>query len=301
MIFSPQDRVLVQGIRESLGMTYAPLMRAYGTNVVAGVSSSHGGTDLYEIPIFDLVDDAIAQVGHVNTSVIFVPPYAVLDAAFEAIAANIRQLVIVTGGVPPLDMVRLLRKAEATETLIVGPNSPGIIVPGQLLLGIQPTSFYTPGSVGIISRNGTLTYEIALQLSQAGLGQSTSVCIGKDAIVGSSFPQWLQILEEDDRTEAIVLVGEVGGDSEESAAHYIAEAIDKPVIAYIAGRNVPRGRRIGHAGAIVDAQILELGPDTGTAQSKINAFRRAKIPVADRPSQLPDLVKRALRQPARRA
>lgn len=301
MIFSPQDRVLVQGIREPLGLTYAPMMRAYGTNVVAGISSSHGGTDLYEIPIFDLVDDAIAQVGHIDTSVIFVPPYAVLDAAFEAIAANIRQLVIVSGGVPPLDMVRLLRKAEATETLIVGPNSPGIIIPGQLLLGIQPTSFYTPGSVGVISRNGTLTYEVALQLSQAGLGQSISVCIGKDAIIGSSFPQWLQILEEDDRTEAIVLVGEVGGDSEEAAAHYIAEAIDKPVIAYVAGRNVPRGRRVGHAGAIVDAQILELGPDTGTAQSKINAFRRAKIPVADRPSQLPDLVKRALRQPARRA
>jgi succinyl-CoA synthetase alpha subunit len=225
----------------------------------------------------------------------------VLDAGLEAIAANIRQIVIVTGGVPPLDMVRLLRKAEATDTLIVGSNSPGIIIPDQLLLGIQPTNFYTPGSVGMISCNGTLTYEIALQLSQAGLGQSISVCIGKDAIVGSSFCQWLQILEEDNRTEAIVLVGEIGGDSEEAAAHYIAEAIDKPVIAYIAGRHVPRGRRIGHAGAIIDTQILELGPDTGTAQSKINAFRRAKIPVAERPSQIPELVKRALHRPVRRA
>jgi len=301
MIVSPQNKVLIQGIFEPSGMTYAPLMHAYGTQVVAGVSAGWGDSNLKGIPTFNLVDEAIAAVGAIDTTIIFVPPYSVLDAALEAIVAGIRQIVIVTEGVPPLDMVRLLREAEATETMVVGPNSPGIIIPNEILLGTHPASFYTPGSIGIISRNGTLTYEVAMQLSAAGLGQSISVCIGSDAVIGSSFPQWLQILEEDDRTEAIVLVGEIGGDSEETAAHYIAEAIDKPVIAYIAGLNVPRGRRIGHAGAIIDSYILELGPDIGTADSKINAFRRAKIPVADRPSQVPELVKKKLRQPARKA
>ncbi len=301
MIFSPHNRVLVQGICDPLGAVYAPIMQAYGTDLVAGVSAGHGGSHLHGIPVFDLVDQAIAQVGAIDTTVIFVSPYAVLDAALEAIAAGIHQVIIVTEGVPPLDMVRLLRQAEATETLVVGPNSAGIIIPGQLLLGVHPTGFYTPGSVGIISRNGTLTYEVAMQLSQAGLGQSIGVCIGGDAIIGSSFPQWLQILEEDEHTEAIVLIGEIGGDSEEAAAHYIAEAIDKPVVAYIAGKNAPKGRRIGHAGAIIDAQILELGPDTGTAASKINALRRAKIPVAERPSQIPSLIEKALRKLVKQA
>ncbi|MBD2019963.1 CoA-binding protein, partial [Leptolyngbya sp. FACHB-36] len=194
------------------------------------------------------------------------------------------------------DMVTLLREAEASETLIVGPSSPGIIVPGQVLLGIHPSSFYTPGPVGLISRSGTLTYEIALTLTQAGLGQSIGVSIGGDTVVGSSFPQWLQILDEDDSTEVIVLVGEIGGDSEELAAHYIAEAIDKPVIAYIAGLTAPKGRRVGHAGAIIDSHVLETGLDTGTANSKITAFQRAKILVADRPSQIPILVKKVLKK-----
>ncbi len=300
MNFTPDSKVLIQGVAEPLGATYAPLMQAYGTNVVAGVSPGHGGKTQHGIPIFDLIEQALPVVGAVDTTVIFVPPYAALDAALEAIAAGIRQIVLVTEGIPPLDMVSLLRKAEATETLVVGPNSPGIIVPGQVLLGIHPEEFYTPGAVGLISRSGTLTYEIALELTQAGLGQSIGVCIGGDAIVGSSFPQWLQILDEDENTEVIVLVGEIGGDSEEAAAHYIAEAIDKPVIAYVAGRTAPKGRRMGHAGAIINSQIAELGSEVGTADSKINAFRRAKIPVADRPWQIPDLVKKALKLPTRK-
>ncbi len=300
MNFRSDSRVLLQGIAEPLGAIYAPLMKAYGTNLVAGVSPGHGGQMLHRIPIFDLVETAVATVGAIDTSVIFVPPYAALDAALEAIAAGIHQIVLITDGMPPLDMVTLLRKAEATETLVVGPNSPGIIVPGQMLLGIHPVEFYTPGSVGLISRSGTLTYEIALELTQAGLGQSIGVSIGGDAIVGSSFPQWLQILDEDDSTEVIVLVGEIGGDSEEAAAHYIAEAIDKPVIAYVAGQTAPKGRRMGHAGAIIDSQIAELGTEIGTADSKINAFERAKIPVARRPSQIPDLVKKALKLPMKR-
>jgi succinyl-CoA synthetase alpha subunit len=300
MNFTPDSNVLVQGIADPLGLTYAPLMKAYGTNVVAGVSPGHGGQTLYEIPVFDLVETAISSTGTIDTTVIFTQPYAALDAALEAIASGIRQIVLITDGMPPLDMVSLLRKAEATETLVVGPNSLGVIIPGQVLLGIHPSEFYTPGSVGLISRSGTLTYEVALELTKAGLGQSIGVSIGGDAIVGSSFPQWLQILDEDENTEVIVLVGEIGGDSEEAAAHYIAEAIDKPVVAYVAGRTAPRGRRMGHAGAIVDSQIAELGTDIGTADSKINAFERAKIPVADRPSQIPALVKKALKPAAKK-
>ncbi|UBF24284.1 CoA-binding protein [Kovacikia minuta CCNUW1] len=301
MNFTPGSKVIVQGIAEPLGLTYAPLMKAYGTQVVAGVSPGHGGQMLYGIPVFDLVEAAVANLGTIDTTVILTQPYAALDAALEAIASGIRQIVLITDGIPPLDMICLLRKAEATETLVVGPNSPGIIIPGQMLLGIHPSEFYTPGSVGLISRSGTLTYEIALELTRAGLGQSIGVSIGGDAIVGSSFPQWLQILDEDENTEVIVLVGEIGGDSEEAAAHYIAEAIDKPVIAYVAGRTAPRGRRMGHAGAIVDSQIAELGTDIGTADSKINAFQRAKIPVADRPSQIPTLVKKMLKLPTKKA
>lgn len=191
-------------------------------------------------------------------------------------------------------MVHLLRKAEATETLIVGPNSPGIIVPGQLLLGTFPADFYTPGSVGLVSRSGTLTHEIALELTRAEFGQSIAVGVGGDRIVGSSLQQWLQILDEDEQTDVIVLVGEIGGDSEEVAAHYITEAIDKPVIAYIAGRTSPKGQLMGHAGAIIASQITDLSVETGTAESKIAAFKHAKVPVADRPSQIPDLVKKAL-------
>lgn len=294
MNFSPESKVLIQGIAEPLGAIYAPLMQAYGTKILAGTHPGQGGQSFHDIPVFDLVESAVSHLGSIDTSIIFTRPYAVLDAALEAIAANIRQIVLVTEGVPPLDMVALLRKAEATETLVLGSNSPGIIVPGQVSLGTHPPDFYTAGSVGLISRSGTLTYEIALELTQAGLGQSIGVSIGGDAIVGSSFPQWLQVLDEDEATEVIVLVGEIGGDSEEAAARYIAESIDKPVVAYIAGRTAPRGRRMGHAGAIIDAQILGLGADIGTAESKITAFRRAKIPVADRPSQIPILVKKAL-------
>ncbi len=296
MLFSAASRVLIQGITDPLGKVYAPLMQQYGTQIVAGVASGQGDTNFHGIPVFDLVEQAIATVGQVDTTVICGHPYMVLDAALEAIAAGIRHLVLLTDGVPPLDMVRLLRKAEATETLVVGPNSPGIIVPGEILLGTHPPDFYTPGPVGLISRSGTLTYEVALQLTQAGFGQSIAVGIGGDRIVGSSFQQWLQILEEDEATQVIVLVGEIGGDSEENAARYIAEAIDKPVVAYIAGRTAPLEPVMGHAGAIIAALVADLSTEIGTFESKLAAFKAAQVPVADRPSQIPDLVKKALQK-----
>jgi succinyl-CoA synthetase alpha subunit len=294
MNFTSDSKVLVLGITEPLGAVYAPLMRDYGTQVVAGVSPGHGGQAIQGIPVFDLVEQALAETGRVDTAIIFVPPYSVLDAALEAIAAEIRQIIVITEGVPPLDMVRLLQEAEATETLVVGPNCPGIIVPGQIMLGTHPPAFYTPGSVGIVSRSGTLTYEIALELTRAGLGQSIAVGIGGDRIVGSSFQQWLQILEEDEQTEAIVLIGEIGGDNEEVAARYVAEAIDKPVVAFVAGRSAPKGELMGHAGAIIASRIAGLGADIGTAESKLAAFKQAKLPVADQPSQIPELVNKLL-------
>jgi succinyl-CoA synthetase alpha subunit len=292
MNFSAESRVLIQGITEPLGSVYTPLMLSYNTQVVAGVCPGYGGEDRYGIPVFDLVGQAVEQVGMVDATVIFVHPYRAVDAALEAIAAGIRQIILIPQGIPPLDMVHLLRKADATETLVIGANCPGLIVPDQVLLGTHPSQFYRSGSVGVISRCGPLTYEVAHELSKAGFGQSIVVGIGGDRIVGSSFQQWLQILEEDEHTEAIVLVGEIGGDSEEVAAQYITEAIDKPVIAYIAGSTAPRGHVIGHAGAIVAAQVSHLNADVGTAKSKIAALRSAQVAVAERPSQIPDLVKK---------
>lgn len=294
MKLTPETRVLIQGITTGLADTHVAQMIAYGTNIVAAVSPGHTTKTINKLPVFDLVEQALAEAGPIDTSLIFVPPYQVLDAALEAIAAGIRQIAIVSGGVPPLDMVQLLRKAEATETLVVGPNSPGIIVPGKILLGTHASEFYTSGTVGIVSRSTTLTYEVALELTKESLGQSISVSIGSDAIVGSSIIQWLQILDEDETTQAIVIVGEPGGNGEEAAARYITEAIDKPVIAYIAGCHAPAGRHWGHTGTL--AAVVGRGANIGTAKSKLQAFKAAKIPVAERPSQIPALVKKALKK-----
>jgi len=294
MKLTSESKVLIQGLYELSSSTHAARMKAYGTNVVAGINPGHGGQTLADIPVFDLVEQALAEVGPVDTTIIFVPPYQALDAALEAIAAGIRQIIIISAGMPPLDMVHLLRIAEATETLIVGPNSPGIIVPEKILLGTHASEFYTPGTVGIVSRSSTLTYEIALQLTTAGLGQSISVSIGSDTIIGSSFLQWLQILDEDETTQAIVLIGEPGGNSEEAAARYIAEAIDKPVIAYITGRQAPAGKHWGHTGTL--AAVVGRGANVGTAQSKLAAFKEAEVPIAERPSQISGLVKKVLKK-----
>ncbi len=292
MNLTPDSKVIIQGFGEFISASHIAQMKAYGTNLVAGVQPGCGGQELYNLPVFDLVEEVVGQFGSIDTTIICVHPYQVLDAALEAIASHIRQIIIISAGVPPLDMVQLLRKAEACETLVVGPNSPGIIVPSKILLGTQPSEFYTPGVVGIVSRSSTLTYEVARELTQAGLGQSISVSIGSDAIVGSSFLQWLQILDEDDTTEAIVLVGQPGGGSEEAAARYIAEVIDKPVIAYIAGREAPPGKTWRQTGTL--ATVVGRPPNFGTAQSKIMAFEAAEVPVAERPSLIPQLLKKAI-------
>lgn len=293
MNLTPNSKVVIQGFCEFISSTHIAQMKAYGTNLVAGVDPGSGGQKVYDLPVFDLVEEVVEQYGIIDTAIICVEPYQVLDAALESIASGIRQIIIISPGVPPLDMVQLLRKAEATDTLIVGPNSPGIIVPGKILLGIQPVEFYTPGTIGILSRSTTLTYEIARVLTKAGLGQSISVSIGSDAIVGSSFIQWLQIFDEDENTDAIVLVGQPSGGSEEAAARYIAETIDKPVIGYIAGTQAPPVRHWRQTGTL--AAIIGRDPDFGTAKNKLIAFAEADIPVAERPSQIPELLKKVIK------
>jgi succinyl-CoA synthetase alpha subunit len=295
MKLTPDSKVLVQGITEPLGSYYTAQMLAYGTNIVAGVSAGQGGEAVEGIPVFDLVEQAIANHGSVDTTIIFVPSYGALDAALEAIDAGIRQIVLVTRGIPPLDVVRLLRKAQATDTLVIGPNSSGVIVPGKILLGTHREEFYTPGNIGLISRTGPLTYEAALALTQDKLGQSISVSLGTDPIVGSSFGQWLKILAADPDTEAIVLVDQTGGGSEENVAEYIAATTDKPIIAYVAGRYTPVEQQLNDAGTILAAQLS--GPVTlrTTAQHKVAAFKQANVPVAERPSQIPELVRKALK------
>lgn len=301
MNFTPTSKVLVQGILEPLGAAQVPLMKGYGTNVVAGVSAGHGGKTFLEIPVFDMVEQVVAVMGPIDTSILFVQPYDLLDAALEAIAAGIRQIILITEGMPPLDVVRLLRKAEITETLVIGPNCPGLIVPGQILLGTHPPEFYSPGSVGLISRSGTLTYEVALELTKAGLGQSIGVGIGGGTIIGSSFSQWLQILDEDEKTDVIVLVGEINGDAEEVAAQYIDETIDKPVIAYIAGYGFPKNLPANQAEIkrpdcpASNFQSLYRPMNLAPLPQKLAAFKQVNIPVAYHPSEIPVLVRKALK------
>ncbi|MDJ1172072.1 CoA-binding protein [Roseofilum sp. BLCC_M154] len=304
MNFSQTQKVLVQGINQALGRVHGRLMKEYGTNVVAGVSAGDGGQDIEGIPTFDLVEEAVSHMEGIDTSLIFVPPYEMLDASLEAIAAGIRNLILIPSGMPPLDMVKLLRKAEVTETLVLGPNCPGIIVPGQVLLGTHPSQCYTPGRIGLISCADTLTYQVALELSQAGLGQSIGVGLGRETILGSSFAQWLQILEEDEQTDAIVLVGEIDGlGGEEQAAQYITEAIDKPVVAYLAGQRAPQPRRKGHAATLIASRLLvrETKAGRGSMVStdmgdrKLEAFQAGKIPVAEKPSDIPKLLKNQLK------
>lgn len=297
MNLTPDSKVIVQGTTISPSCAHAVIqMKTYGTRIVACVSPGHGGQQLNEIPVFDLVEQAFVHVGEIDISVIFAHPYQVLDAALEAMAAGIRQLIIITEGVPPLDMVALVRKAEATETLVIGPNCSGIIIPNQLLLGTHPSEFYQPGNIGLLSRSSTLTYEVAAELTQAGLGQSVAVSIGSDFIVGSSFLQWLEILDEDDNTDVIVLVGEMGGTSEEEAASYIAEAIDTPVVAYIAGLHAPATQLLGHASLLMTSKVVSNMVDAGTVESKIAAFKSAEVLVAKRPSEIPILVKKTLKK-----
>lgn len=279
-------RVLVQGITGREGSFHTRQMLAYGTPVVAGVTPGKGGQVVEGVPVYDDVLTAVRQTG-ANTSVIYVPaPYAA-DAILEAADGGIHLIVCITEGIPVWDMLRVMRYLQDKPVRLLGPNCPGITTPGVAKVGIIPGHIHRPGPVGVVSRSGTLTYEIVWALTQAGLGQSTCLGIGGDPLNGTSFVEILHLFEEDSQTRAIVLIGEVGGSAEEEAAEYIAAHVSKPVVAFVAGRTAPPGRRMGHAGAIVAG-------GTGRAEDKIAKLCAAGVLVADYPEQVAELLLRRL-------
>lgn len=271
-------KVLCQGITGKAGQFHTGQCRAYGTQIVGGVTPGKGGQVLDGVPIFDTVTEAVGQTG-ADATMIFVPPAFTADAILEAADAGIRVIVAITEGVPVLDMVRVHDGIRHSGSILIGPNCPGIITPEECKIGIMPGYIHKRGPVGVISRSGTLTYEAVWQLSSLGLGQSTCVGLGGDPIVGSSFVDMLRMFEDDPATEAILMIGEIGGTAEEEAAAFVQEHVTKPVAAFIAGRTAPPGKRMGHAGAIIAG-------GKGTAAEKIAALERAGIRVIASPAEM---------------
>ena len=286
ILVNEDTRVLVQGITGSEGAFHTRHMVAYGTKVVAGVTPGKGGRSLDGIPVYDSVAEAMQEHG-IDASILFVPALSACDAMLEAADAGVPLLVAITEGIPLHDMLKTYHLLRGYGVRLIGPNCPGLISPGKAKVGIMPGEVFQPGPVGIISRSGTLTYEIASHLSRAGIGQSTVVGIGGDPIIGSTFTELLPLFEQDPETELVVLVGEIGGAAEEEAADYVAENVKKPVVAYIAGFSAPPGKRMGHAGAIISGS-------EGTAEAKARRLEARGIPVARTPAQVAELVKERL-------
>lgn len=291
IILDEKARILVQGITGNQGSFHTRQMLDYGSRVVAGVSPGREGQEVHGVPVYDTVERAVERHG-ANASILFVPAPFARDAAFEAIDAGIKLVVIITEHVPLHDALQIMAFARQRGATVVGPNTFGVISPGKSKIGIMPNHIYKPGPIGIAARSGTLSYEIAFNLTQAGLGQSTAVGMGGDRVVGLGFVDLLQAFERDPETQAVVLVGEIGGTAEEEAAEYV-KGMAKPVVAYIAGREAPPGKRMGHAGAIIER-------GRGTYESKVRALRAAGARVAELPWQVPDLVKEALAAAAKR-
>lgn len=292
ILVDEHSRVLVQGVTGREGSLHTARMRAAGTNVVAGVSPGKGGQAVDGLPVFDTVAAAVEETS-ADVAVLFVPAPRARDAIFEAADAGIRVVVCVTEGIPVRDMAEVTAHLAAAGTTLVGPNGPGIITPGRCSAGIMPAEVFRPGSVGVVSRSGTLTYEVVHELTKAGIGQSTAVGMGGDPIHGVGFVECLELFERDDETEAVVMIGEIGGDDEERAARYALDNIWKPIVAYVAGFGAPAGKRMGHAGAIVEG-------GAGGAAEKKTALQRAGIPVASTPSDVARILATAFnRAPAR--
>jgi len=282
VLLTRKARLLVQGITGHQGQFHTRAMLDFGTNIVAGVTPGKGGSTVEGVPVFDSVREAVDREA-ANASIVFVPAPHAKDAAVEAIEAGVRLLVIITERIPFHDCLDLMPYARSRGCTIIGPNCPGIVTPGQAKAGIMPNHIFRPGDVGVISRSGTLTYEIVDAITKAGYGESTCVGIGGDPIVGTSMVEALALFQKDRQTKRIVLVGEIGGTAEEEAAEFIVRHVRKPVAAYVAGRTAPPGKRMGHAGAII------LG-SKGTAESKVKALEAAGVPVADYPSDVPRLL-----------
>src|SRR5206468_3822853 len=285
ILVDKNTRVLCQGMGKA-GTFHALACREYGTQVVGGVVPGKGGTTKEGFPLFNTVAEAVRQTG-ANATMIFVPPPAAADAIMEAADAGIAVIVAITEGVPVLDMARAMRFLKDRPSRLIGPNCPGIITPGQCKIGIMPGYIHKPGPVGVISRSGTLTYEAVWQLSSLGLGQSTCIGLGGDPIVGTSFIDLFQMFQADPQTEAILMMGEIGGTAEEKAAEFVKKHVTKPVAAFIAGQTAPPGKRMGHAGAIISG-------GSGSAGDKIAALQKAGIEVAPTPADLGSAVQKAI-------
>jgi succinyl-CoA synthetase alpha subunit len=284
ILVDKNTRVLVQGLGKA-GAFHAKQCQEYGTTIVGATKPGKGGTTQDGFPLFNTVAEAVRKTG-ANASMIFVPPLGAADAIMEAADAGVAVIIAITEGSPVLDMARAMRFLKRSRSRLVGPNCPGVITPGQCKIGIMPGYIHKPGPVGVVSRSGTLTYEAVWQLTNLGLGQSTCVGIGGDPVAGSSFVDVLRLFQDDPQTEAILMMGEIGGTAEEQAAAFIKEHIKKPVAAFIAGQTAPPGRRMGHAGAIISG-------GSGTAKDKIAALRGAGILVADSPADLGVTLKQA--------
>ncbi len=282
ILLQAETRVIVQGITGRDGSFHARSMREYGTKVVGGVTPGKGGETVDGIPVFNTVKEAVQRTGAACT-VIFVPARFASQALREAADAKIPLIVCITEGIPVLDMIRDAHYIAERGCRLIGPNCPGLVSPGAAKVGIMPGRIHAPGGIGVISRSGTLTYEVVWALTRAGLGQSTCIGVGGDPVIGTSFVELLALFEADPRTTGVALIGEIGGDDEERAAEYISRSMKKPVVSFISGRTAPPEKRMGHAGAIISG-------GKGTAEAKVAALRKAGVPVADRPDEVPGLL-----------
>jgi succinyl-CoA synthetase alpha subunit len=287
ILLNRETRVLVQGITGRIGRVQTKWMAEYGTNVVAGVTPGRGGEEVEGIPVYNTVDEAVRERG-AQASVFFVPAAATKDAALQTLKAGIGLIVVVTEYIPVHDTMEIREYAKDLNVWLIGPTTPGIITPGEAKMGIMPANMFNPGRIGVISRSGTLSYEISVNLATAGLGQSTVIGLGADPVVLTNLPELLELFEKDPDTDAVVIVGEVGGTQEQNAAQYIDRWMTKPVVAYIAGQDAPEGKRMGHAGAIIQG-------GTDTPQSKMTALRQVGVEVARFPAQVVELVQKCLK------
>lgn len=286
ILINKDTRLIVQGITGRDGSFHATKMKENGTNVVGGTSPGKAGEEVAGIPVFNTVRDAV-EATNANTSVIFVPAAFAKDAMLEAADAGIKLIICITEGVPTLDVVEAYRYIQIKGAQLIGPNCPGLISPGESMVGIMPTNIFKKGHTGVISRSGTLTYQVVAALTAEGLGQSSAIGVGGDPIVGLYFQELLEMFQNDPETDSIAIIGEIGGDAEERAAEYIKQYVTKPVVAFISGREAPKGKQMGHAGAIISSS-------SGTAAEKVAAFEAAGIPVARETHEIPILLKQKL-------